>query len=399
MKIIHFADCHVDVGSSLGMIDPITRLPGRVMDSLEMLDCIVDFAKDENVDLIIFAGDAFHRHNPLSAYINEFSKRILAMSNICPVVILVGNHDMSPVSSAVEYFDSLQVHNVTVGNDYRVHKITTASGIIQVATAPYPSRKLLLDDKKKDLNTELHNRIYALGDEVTDDAPAILVGHFTVEGSQYGAEREYAVGSDATVKLSLLADPVWDYVALGHIHYHQCLNDSPPVVYSGSTDRVTFGEEHEDKGFVLIEIDEDRNTKWEFITLDARPYITLDISTLSKDPMSKLMKRIEDLDMTGAVVRVIIKVRSQYTQNVDKRLIIDLLGKKKIYLLTSLVIRPIKNEVDSQSRMDTEVFNVSMTQEELLTAYLANISIASKDMQGILGVAKDIMGEINGKGN
>jgi DNA repair exonuclease SbcCD nuclease subunit len=36
-------------------------------------------------------------------------------------------------------------------------------------------------------------------------------------------------------RATALADPVWRYVALGHIHKHQSLNrdEQPPIVYSG----------------------------------------------------------------------------------------------------------------------------------------------------------------------
>ena len=48
------------------------------------------------------------------------------------------------------------------------------------------------------------------------------------------------------------AIPPFDYVALGHLHRFQNVNGShfPPVVYSGSIERVDFGERKEEKGFV-----------------------------------------------------------------------------------------------------------------------------------------------------
>ena len=66
--------------------------------------------------------------------------------------------------------------------------------------------------------------------------------------------------------------PGVDYVALGHIHKHQVLHyASPPVVYAGSIDRVDFGEEHEDKGWVLVDLPEKGRAEWEFRKVAARP--------------------------------------------------------------------------------------------------------------------------------
>ena len=66
------------------------------------------------------------------------------------------------------------------------------------------------------------------------------------------------LGHDVAVHLeSLIQDP-WGYVALGHIHKHHNLTATmpalPPVVYSGSLERIDFGEERERKGFCWVEL-------------------------------------------------------------------------------------------------------------------------------------------------
>ena len=45
-----------------------------------------------------------------------------------------------------------------------------------------------------------------------------------------------------------------DYVALGHIHRYQDRNEgaSPPVIYSGSIECVSFKEWDTPKGFVIV---------------------------------------------------------------------------------------------------------------------------------------------------
>ena len=62
-KILHFADAHIDM-ANYGRQDPATGLPLRVMDFLKSLDEIVDTAISEQVDLVIFAGDAYKNRDP-----------------------------------------------------------------------------------------------------------------------------------------------------------------------------------------------------------------------------------------------------------------------------------------------------------------------------------------------
>ena len=64
------------------------------------------------------------------------------------------------------------------------------------------------------------------------------------------------LGADLVLPGSLVRDPRLDYVALGHIHKAQDLNQNahPPVIYPGSIERVDFGEAADDKFFVIAEV-------------------------------------------------------------------------------------------------------------------------------------------------
>jgi exonuclease SbcD len=106
----------------------------------------------------------------------------------------------------------------------------------------------------------------------------------------------------------LVKNPHWDYVALGHIHRHQAIESDrfPPVVYSGSIERIDFGEEREDKGFVVAEV-ERGNTTWEFRKLDARPFVTVRVTADGDDPTAQVLDAIARKRIRGAVVRLIIR--------------------------------------------------------------------------------------------
>ena len=96
VKILHFADAHIDM-ANYGRHDPETGLPLRVMDFLKSLDTIVDTAIEEQVDLVIFAGDAYKDRNPAPTFQREWGRRIMRLSRAgIPTLLLVGNHDLSP---------------------------------------------------------------------------------------------------------------------------------------------------------------------------------------------------------------------------------------------------------------------------------------------------------------
>ena len=295
IKLLHTADIHIGM-ENYGRIDPATGINARVMDFLRRLSDIGDYAIEQGVDVFVFAGDAYKTRDPNPTHQREFARRIKKIADAgIPVILLVGNHDLPAVAkraTSIDIFGTLDVPNVYVGNREEVIQITCRRGQpLQVATAPYPLRTALLGKEQQqgkslnELDAALQNamiaNIGALAAQAGQrpDVPAILVGHFSVNEASHGSEQNIMIGRDAAIPRSILADPAFRYVALGHIHKHQSLNTDlqPPVLYSGSIERIDFGEEHEPKGFVVAEIG-DGPTTWEFVRgyqRQARPFVTV----------------------------------------------------------------------------------------------------------------------------
>lgn len=98
MKILHFADAHIDI-SQAGRIEPDTTIPVRVRDFLNSMDTIIDAAINEKVDLVLFAGDAYKDRHPQPTYQREWEKRMIRLSLAgIPVILVTGNHDMPKAS-------------------------------------------------------------------------------------------------------------------------------------------------------------------------------------------------------------------------------------------------------------------------------------------------------------
>ena len=109
-------------------------------------------------------------------------------------------------------------------------------------------------------------------------------------------------------------------IALGHIHKHQVLSNSPPVVYAGSLERLDFSEEEDDKGFYLVEIEPDKETgkrqvSFDFHPVSGRRFLTIDVNIEPPDtyPASTVLKAIakQEEKIRNAIVRLNVSLPAE----------------------------------------------------------------------------------------
>ncbi len=335
IRLLHFADIHVGV-ENYGHVDSATGINSRVIDFLRRFDEVIEYGLSHDVDVAIFAGDAFKTRDPSPTLQREFARRVKRVVDAgIPLVLLVGNHDlpaMEKKASSIDIYRTLAVPNVIVGWEEALHRVETKRGTLQIATAPYPMRHRLLardeyegksvEELDRALQEIVGDNIRALAEQLDPRWPAVLTGHFTVSGATYGSERSVMIGRDVAVLKSVLADPRWDYLALGHIHKHQNLqpkDDYPAIVYSGSLERIDFGEEKEPKGFCWVEVEKGRTT-WQFVEVEARRFKTIVADVREADDVTMAAQAgIAQHDVKDAIVRVIVRLRPEQEASLRER--------------------------------------------------------------------------------
>ena len=336
MRILHFADAHIDM-ANYGRHDPETGLPLRVLDFLKSLDTIVDAAINEKVDMVIFAGDAYKDRSPAPTFQREWGRRIIRLSQAkIPTLLLVGNHDLSPAigrAHAIQEFDTLQVPYVRVLQTPELLKPKDLWNLpVQVIAMPWIARSGLmasLDMSATDssevfanIESRISELIEGWLEEVDSNLPLILTAHASVQGATFGSERMVMLGSDLVLPGSLVKNPRFDYVALGHIHKPQDLNEGgqPPVIYPGSIERVDFGEAADDRYFIIADVTHG-NTKVEWRKLkEARRFIDRRVVIGSSENVTENLKDAlpKPKEIEGAIIRLTVEYPREYDSLIDE---------------------------------------------------------------------------------
>ena len=94
MKILAIADTHISDTMSLGGTHPMEGAEPRVLaQGRRMLGWFANLAAELEPDLIVHAGDLYDSPRPGPAVESVVTEALIMLSEVAPVVLLVGNHD------------------------------------------------------------------------------------------------------------------------------------------------------------------------------------------------------------------------------------------------------------------------------------------------------------------
>lgn len=407
VRVMHFADTHFGV-ELYGRIDAETGMNSRLLDFKRSLLEAVDMALAAGIQMAVFAGDAYKTRNPHQTDQREFADciRRLTTQHI-PVVMIAGNHDMPAQrgrANAVEIYRTLGVTNVHVMTKPGTIVIETSGGPVRVCTLPYLIKGYsvqreefqgkTLDETRLLFETKYAEQLRGLSLDVTeanDDIPTILLGHFWAHGAKLSTWQEGYLGhtGEPQVSLSSLTDPAFDYVALGHIHKFQDLNkgSQPPVVYSGSPDRIDFGERDETKGFVIVDL-EKGNSRYQFIPLDSgRALLDIRVDADCDEPTERIVSELKRQPLRNNIVKLTYSISHTRLPLVREREIRDALDAA---FLTVSISRKVERDSALRSRLLTE----SIGPREALELYIDSNEKLLPRRDNLLASAEPLFAEL-----
>ena len=372
MKIITFADAHIGI-STYSTIDPKTNLNTRVLDSLNGIDQIINYAEENNIKYILFAGDMFKNALPSPTLVREINKRIKASAEKgIKWIIQDGNHDVSPLETAKSALDPLSTLKVENVEHTRFEKTYMIDNNIRVLVLPtYTTQE------------EVENIL----SKYNDNIKTIVMGHFTSLNAKLNdwliASNEDAIDIKIFQKPNILA------VVLGHLHKHQILNTNPLSYYCSSTIRTDFNEEHDKKGFVVLDIDNNYNVSYIFKEIKTQEFLSVKMDLVGEDDaQANVMAYLNHIkkDLIDKVVRVQLTLDKE--NNIHDNEILEFLKNNNVSYIAN-----ISKIFDREQLIRNKDINEQITEEEALREYFKDNS----DKDEIIKLGLSIINEMKEK--
>ena len=273
MKFIHTSDWHI--GKNL-------EGHSRLEEQEKFCDDFVKIVEENNIDMVIIAGDVYDTSNPPAGAETLFYKTICRLAddgNRC-VLVIAGNHDnperlsaVSPLAKEQGIISLGYPLSSTTESKYKGFEITEAGrGYLKlkiggekatIITLPYPSEKRLNDairnvDDENELQKNYSNKVgdifRKLEENFEEDSINIAVSHLFVSGGDPSdSERQIQLGGSLVVDKHDLPQKA-QYTALGHLHKPQKASERLNVYYSGSPLQYSVKERIYAKGANIVEI-------------------------------------------------------------------------------------------------------------------------------------------------
>ncbi|MFD3258444.1 exonuclease SbcCD subunit D [Paenibacillus lentus] len=257
MRILHTGDWHL--GRTL-------EGRSRFKEQELFMDELVRLTRDQQVDMILMAGDVYDSVNPPAAAEGLFYDTVARLNdNGCQLVVIAGNHDQPERISAVSPLVSqrgITLVGLPTSRSVTVDVPRSGEQAI-IAALPYPSEarlaELLAEDgDERELrlaySAKVGKLMRQLAGEFRADTVNLAMSHiYVLGGVESDSERPIQVGGAYTVDPSAL-DVGAQYTALGHLHRPQLVKGKGLIRYSGSPLAYSFSEAGQAKSVMLLDI-------------------------------------------------------------------------------------------------------------------------------------------------
>lgn len=394
MRIGIIGDTHFGASYNLGKIDPTTQHNSRLLDFSNTFDSIISRFLSMDVTTVVLTGDIFETRHPTSAQLNAFSRCMRqAVESGLEMHIVVGNHDQQRIidTTTVDIYDELKLSNVFIYPEMSVY----TKDSVNIITMPYRDRRMLQADTNSGAIQMLRENLNEVAHGLSGFK--LVVGHMMLDRTDIQDNPDGFSINELILPHDMFNG--MDMVVMGHVHRHSVISPgTPTIIYSGSMEKVSFGEKDHKKVSLVIDTENE--------TVDIVPSKVRNLYEISlnydngKNYNQKIndavMKDIDEFanatDLTGSVVKLTIRLSELDNYHLNQIQIREHLLDKNIdnfFGLTPIVAR------DRQLRNKEITEDVSP--QKAMDSYIDELQESDVVKRKLRKGAHEIISEVNGK--
>lgn len=248
MRFLHISDIH---------LGKLLFQQNLLEIQIDLLNQIIDYLVDNDIDFLIMAGDIYDRSVPSNEAIealNDFLSSLI-LKHHKKVLMIAGNHDSATrlsFASGLLKQEGLYIE-AFVQDEMKPVVIDGVNFYLLPFFKPSYLRYLYNDESI--ITYQDAFAAYMKRQKINLDETNILITHQFIAGNKEVIKSEseaiLSVGGSEIIDVSLVKQ--FDYVALGHIHAPQQISRDT-IRYSGSLMRYSFDEVKQKKSIVDVSI-------------------------------------------------------------------------------------------------------------------------------------------------
>ncbi|UUV98232.1 exonuclease SbcCD subunit D [Vagococcus luciliae] len=250
MKFLHTADWHI--GRKLNGFSLLEE-------QKDVFEKMLTIAVTQQVDAIVVAGDLYDRSMPSVEAVELLNAMMIEMNleKKFPVLAISGNHDSATrLSTGSPWLEKEQFYLYTqLEQAFSPVVIGDTQFFLLPYIEPIHARLYFDDETLVTIPLAMEKIMEEVKPLFLPDKHHVLISHFFVTGALKGeSETPLEVGGLSSVSTDMFE--VFDYVALGHLHYKDAIGQHEKIKYSGSLLKYSLSERNQEKGVRIVTLDE-----------------------------------------------------------------------------------------------------------------------------------------------
>lgn len=284
MTIIHFSDTHLGF-SDLDIVDE-HGVNQREADFYKAFSDVIDAIIETRPDYVIHTGDLFHRASPSNRAITFALTQLKRFEKLkIPLVIIAGNHSTPRTSTSSPILEALKTLDDVYAVFEQKYEKVEFSDIVFHALPHINDERIIPDELEK------------IEANIDENKKNVLMMHCSV-GAHY---LMHEFGEWVFPKEKEYLFTKMDYVALGHWHGFGPVGKHKNVFYAGSTERTSSSDKREEKGYVLLSLDNTLTLEHKSVPLRKTRSFTIDTEKFEEEVNALDLSEIDE-----ALVEVVL---------------------------------------------------------------------------------------------